>query len=392
MDLKYSPEAESFRHEIRAWLEANAPKEEHRPYDTITVANDAEWQARKDWYRKLHTGGWVGISWPREYGGRDAPVMHAMVFHEELARFHAHLPYIGAGVALVGPTLIQWGTEAQKRRFIPKILSGEETWCQGYSEPNAGSDLTSLMTTAEEDGDYFVVNGAKIWTSQAHRVDWMFLLCRTDRSAPGSRGLSYILVDMKTPGITTGPIVEINGELSFNQVFLDNVRVPRENLIGKINEGWRVATTTLSFERNVGGRHYPNVVRDLARLARRVQINGCPASENSAVRQKIAAFACEAEAIKYTAFRGITRRVKGQSPGPESSTIKVSGTELNLKIQMFAMELLGAHAQLDREEPSAIDGGKWLERALTARGGTIAGGSNEIQRNIIGERVLKLPR
>ena len=358
MDLKYPPEAESFRQEIRAWLEANAPKGEHRPFDTITVANDEEWQARKDWYRKLHSGGWVGISWPREYGGRDAPVMHAMVFHEELARFHAQLPYIGAGVALVGPTLIQWGTEAQKRRFIPKILSGEETWCQGYSEPNAGSDLTSLLTTADQEGDYFVVNGSKIWTSQAHRVDWMFLLCRTDRSQPGSRGLSYILVDMKTPGITTRPMVEINGEVSFNQVFFDNVRVPRENLVGKLNEGWRVATTTLSYERSVGGRHYPNVVRDLARLAKKVQIDGRPASESTAVRQKIAAFACEAEAIKYTAFRGITRRVKGQSPGPESSTIKICGTELNLKIQMFAMELLGAHAQLDRKEPLALDSGK----------------------------------
>jgi alkylation response protein AidB-like acyl-CoA dehydrogenase len=392
VDLKYPPEAESFRQEIRAWLEVNAPRGEHRPYDTITVANDDEWQARKDWYRKLHSGGWVGISWPREYGGRDAPVMHAMVFHEELARFRAQLPYIGAGVALVGPTLIQWGTEVQKLRFIPKILSGEETWCQGYSEPNAGSDLTSLRTTAEEEGDYFIVNGSKIWTSQAHRVDWMFLLCRTDRSAPGSRGLSYVLVDMRTPGITTRPMVEINGEVSFNQVFFDNVRVPRENLVGKKNEGWRVATTTLSYERTVGGRHYPNVVRDLARLAKKVHINGLPASEHGAVRQKIAAFACEAEAIKYTAFRGITRRVKGQSPGPESSTIKICGTELNLKIQMFAMELLGVYAQLDGNEPLAVDNGKWLERALTSRGGTIAGGSNEIQRNIIGERVLKLPR
>ena len=392
VDLKYPPDAEAFRQEIRAWLELNAPKEHHPPFDTITVASDAEWQARKDWYRKLHSGGWVGISWPRAYGGRDAPVMHAMVFHEELGRFHAQLPYIGAGVALVGPTLIQWGTEAQKQRFIPKILSGAETWCQGYSEPNAGSDLTSLLTTADEDGDYFVVNGSKIWTSQAHRVDWMFLLCRTDKEVPGSRGLSYILVDMKTPGITTRPMVEINGEVSFNQVFFDNVRVPKENVVGKKNEGWRVATTTLSYERSVGGRHYPNVVRDLARLAKRVHIDGHPASENLAVRQKIAAFACEAEAIKYTAFRGITRRLKGQSPGPESSTIKICGTELNLKIQMFAIELLGAYAQLDRKEPLAIDDGRWLERALTARGGTIAGGSNEIQRNIIGERVLRLPR
>jgi alkylation response protein AidB-like acyl-CoA dehydrogenase len=245
---------------------------------------------------------------------------------------------------------------------------------------------------AIEEGDYFVVSGSKIWTSQAHRTDWMFLLCRTDPNQAGSRGLSYILVDMKSPGITTRPMVEINGQVSFNQVFFDNVRVPKENLVGKKNDGWRVATTTLAFERNFGGRQYPNLVRDLARMAREVAADGAPAWENGSVRQQIAAFACEAEAIKYNAFRSITRRLKGQPPGPESSSLKVSGTELNLRIQMFAMELLGPYAQLDRGEPLAIDRGKWLERAITARGGTIAGGSNEIQRNIIGERVLKLPR
>jgi alkylation response protein AidB-like acyl-CoA dehydrogenase len=180
--------------------------------------------------------------------------------------------------------------------------------------------------------------------------------------------------------------------VSFNQVFFDNVRVPKENLVGKKNNGWRVANTTLAFERNFGGRQYPNLVRDLARMAREVRINGAPAWESSTVRQRIAAFACEAEAIKYNAFRGITRRLKGQAPGPESSAIKLAGTELNLRIQMFAMELLGPYAQLDRGEPLAVDRGKWLERAMTARGGTIAGGSNQIQRNIIGERVLKLPR
>jgi alkylation response protein AidB-like acyl-CoA dehydrogenase len=187
-------------------------------------------------------------------------------------------------------------------------------------------------------------------------------------------------------------MVEINGQISFNQVFFDNVRVLKENLVGELNDGWRVATTTLAFERNFGGRQYPNVVRDLVRVAREVRINGTPAWDSSAVRQQIAAFACEAEAIKYNAFRGITRRLKGQPPGPESSAIKLSGTELNVRIQLFAMELLGPYAQLDRGEPLALSGGKWLERAITARGGTIAGGSNQIQRNIIGERVLKLPR
>jgi alkylation response protein AidB-like acyl-CoA dehydrogenase len=187
-------------------------------------------------------------------------------------------------------------------------------------------------------------------------------------------------------------MVEINGQVSFNQVFFDNARVPKENVVGKKNEGWRVATTTLAFERNFGGRQYPHMVRDLAKLAQEIQLNGRPAWENSAVRQQIAAFACEAEGIKYNAFRGITRRLKGQPPGPESSALKLSGTELNLRMQMFAMEIMGPYAQLDHGDPLAVSGGKWLGRAITARGGTIAGGSNQIQRNIIGERVLKLPR
>src|SRR5579871_6827525 len=208
------------------------PRENIAPFDTITVANDAEWQARKDWYRKLHSGGWVGISWPKVYGGRDAPALHAMVFHEELGRVHAPLPYIGAGAALVGPTLIQWGTEKQKQRFIPKILSGEETWCQGYSEPNAGSDLASLQTRAVDHGDFFMLEGSKIWTSGAQWADWMYLLARTDPTAPKHKGISCFYLDMKSPGIELRPLVTMAGHRHFNQVFFDKVRVPRKNLVG----------------------------------------------------------------------------------------------------------------------------------------------------------------
>jgi len=391
MDVRYPAEAETYREKVQAFLAEHLPAGWHG----IGALDDEERRRfTEEWRLTLSEHGYLAVSWPKEYGGGGLTPLETVVLAEEFTRAGVPMGIVNDvfSIAMVGNTLLDWGTDEQKRHYLPRILSGEDRWCQGYSEPNAGSDLTALRTMAIEEGDYFVVNGSKIWTSQAHRTDWMFLLCRTDPKQPGSRGLSYILVDMKTPGLTTRPMVEINGQVSFNQVFFENVRVPKENLVGKKNEGWRVATTTLAFERNFGGRQYPNLVRDLARMAREVQINGRPAWEDSAVRQQIAAFMCEAEAIKYNAFRGITRRLKRQPPGPESSVLKLAGTELNLRIQMFAMEVLGPYAQLSRGEPFAVDGGKWLERAITARGGTIAGGSNQIQHNIIGERVLKLPR
>jgi alkylation response protein AidB-like acyl-CoA dehydrogenase len=294
---------------------------------------------------------------------------------------------------LLGPTLIHWGTPEQKGRFLSKILTAEEIWCQGYSEPNAGSDLAGLQTRAVEDGDDFVVNGSKIWTSAAHHADWIFLLVRTDPEAPKHKGISYLLVDMKTPGVTVRPLVQMTGARGFNQVFFEDVRVPRQNLVGEKNQGWQVALTTLMFERSTGNdRWIAKQVAELAELAQRVPYNGGVAWDASAVRQKITQFALEAEAIKYTSYRQLTRQLKGLPPGPEGSMLKLCSTELALRVAVFAMELLGPFSQLESDAAFARDDGKWSLRMLAARGPTIYAGTNQIQHNIIGERVLGLPK
>jgi len=392
MDFNFTPEDEAFRTEFRAWLEKNAPKQGFENADSIAEDDDEDWNRRVAWYRKLCEGRWVGIDWPREYGGRGASILQTIVYNQELARAKAPLPYIGSGLSLIGPTLIHWGNEEQKRRFISKILSGEEIWCQGYSEPNSGSDLASLQTRAVEDGDDFVVNGQKIWTSTAHHADWIFLLVRTDPEAPKHKGISYLLVDMKSPGITVRPLVQMTGASGFNEVFFDDVRVPKKNLVGEKNQGWQVAITTLMFERRGSGGAGTGMIRGLAHLAKRIQRNGRTAWEDSSVRQKIAEFYCEGEALKYTGFRQLTRRLKGLPPGPEGSMMKLVSTELNWRIGIFAMELLGAYSQLEYKAPMAIDDGRWLYAMLASRGGTIAAGTNQIQHNIIGERVLGLPK
>jgi len=335
----------------------------------------------------------MAIGWPREHGGRGASIVQMRIYQEELSRAGTIAPYIGSGITLFGPTLIQWGTEEQKRRFIPKILNAEEIWCQGYSEPNAGSDLAALQTHAVEDGDEFVVNGSKIWTSNAHYSDWIFLLVRTDPQAPKHKGISYLLADMKTPGITVRPLVQMTGAHGFNQVFFEDVRVPRRNLVGQKNQGWQVAMTTLMYERT--GGHHRGLMRqvyELAHAARQIPRNGGSAWDDSSVRQKIARFAIEAQALKYTGFRQLTREIKGLPPGPEGSILKLCGTELGLQIATYAMELLGPYSQIDRGAEFALDGGRWSHRMLAARGPTIYAGTNQIQHNVIGERVLRLPK
>src|SRR5271156_5359013 len=392
MDFNYSPEDEAFRAEFRAWLEKNrqhaAPARE-----PMADESDDEWDARLRWHRKLNEGGWIGLSWPREHGGRGATLLQSIIFEQELERAGTTIPSTGFDIPLLGPTLIHWGTEDQKRRHVPKILTAEEIWCQGYSEPSAGSDLASVQTRAVEEGDYFVVNGSKIWTSAAHHADWIFLLTRTDTEAPKHKGITYLLVDMKTPGVTVRPLVQMTGARGFNQVFFEDVRVPKANIVGQKNQGWQVAITTLMFERSGGhDRGLMRQVQELTAMAKRLPRNGRNAWDDTSVRQRVAQFAMEAAAIKYTGYRNLTRQLKGLPPGPEGSMMKLCATELGLKIAMFAMELLGPYSQFEHGAAFAMDRGWWAHRMLAARGPTIYAGTNQIQHNIIGERVLGLPQ
>ena len=393
MDFKFSPEDEAFRQEFRSWLEHNIPRDwrDDELHDPDTLE---EFERRRAWHRRLYDGGWMCIHWPQEYGGRGASLIQQVIYHQELDRAKAPPTVNFQGIARVGPTLMQWGTPEQKQRYIPKIPPAEEIWCQGLSEPDHGSDLAAVETRAVDRGDHFLVNGSKVWTSNAHRADFTTLLCRTDPDAPKHKGLSYLLVDMKSPGITVRPLVQMTGESGFNQVFFDDVQVPLTNLVGEKNRGWMVAMTNMMFERTIhGGRTDMMVeVRQLAELAKKVDRDGRPAWEDSYVRQRLAGFACEAAALKYTSFRQLTSQLKGLPPGPEGSMMKLGTSGLNLRMQDFAMELLGPYSQFEYQASGAIDRGKWSHRMLAARRGTIAAGTNEIQHNIIGERVLGLPK
>jgi alkylation response protein AidB-like acyl-CoA dehydrogenase len=391
MDFSYSFEDEAFRAEFRAWL--NRYSQYAVPaLGPLADENEGSWEATLRWHGKLCEGGWLGITWPREYGGRGGTFLQETICDQELERAGTGVPFTGPGIWLLGPTLIHWGSTEQKQSHLRRILTGEEIWCQGYSEPNAGSDLAALQTRAVKKGDHFVVNGSKIWTSLAHRAQWMFLLARTDADAPKHKGISYLIVDMKSPGITITPLVQMTGARHFNQVFLEDVRVPVENVVGQLNQGWQVAMTTLAFERSNGQeRIMTNRVRELAQLVTRLSRENPKIAENSEIRETIGQFAAEAAAIRYTGFRQLTRQLRGLPPGPEGSSIKLSASELGLRIASFAMELLGPFAQLESGQ-FAIDRGLWTRRMLEARGPMIYSGTNEIQRNILAERVLGLPK
>ena len=379
MDFEYTPEQNAFRKEVREWLRANLPPElcVDDAMDERIAGTREVFEKRRLWQAKVNDAGYAGLAWPKEYGGRAAPLMEQIIFDEEYSRARAPVLPGYSGLQLLGPTMMYWGSDEQKKYYIPRILSAEDIWCQGYSEPGAGSDLAGLQTRAADHGDYFIVNGQKVWTSDAHHADMCILLVRTDPTAPKHKGISYILVDMHSPGVTVRPLVQITGDANFNEVFFEDVKVPKKNLIGEKNQGWQVAITTLMFERSGigGGRDMTSAVKELKSLAQSVRQNGATAWDNSDVRQKISQFACEASAIKYTGFRQITRRLKGLPPGPEGSVLKLAVSELNLRMNKFAM-----------------DKGKWSYRMLSSRALTIAGGTSEIQHSIIGERVMGLPK
>ncbi len=395
MDFRYTPEQEAFRSDLRGWLAANlSPDLCVEDAKDERIAPDKEtFDLRRTWQRTMYDAGWVGIAWPQEYGGRGATLLEQVIFEEEYTRARAPVLPGNSGISLCGPTLMQWGTPAQKERFLQRTLSGETIWCQGYSEPGAGSDLASLQTKAADMGDHFIVNGQKVWTSGAQYADWIFMLVRTDPDAPKHKGISYILVDKSTPGITVRPLVLLTGHAHFNEVFFEDVKVPKENLVGEKNECWKVTVTTLAYERaGAGVSNHDDQIMRLVALAKDVPIDGRPAWQQAWVRQKLVQLKTDSESLKYTRMRGITRMLKGQPPGPEGSMLKLCGSELGVRIATFATELLGAHTMVNEPSEFVPDAPRWFNRMRSARQYTISAGTSEIQRNIMGERVLGLPK
>ena len=396
MDLSVTAEQEALRSEVRAWLQANMPREwTRRMMSTSDVPRPEAYDFMRGWQRTMHEAGYVGLTWPKEYGGRGLTFMEELIVQEEMALAKAPPILNILGVGMAGPTIIAYGTEEQKRRYVNKILSCEEIWCQGYSEPNSGSDLASLQTRAVRDGDHFVINGQKVWTSLAHIADYMMLLARTDPNAPKHKGITYFLLDMKSPGVTVKPLRQITGDAEFNEVFLDNVRVHESQVLGGVNNGWAVGMTTLMYERLALGFGLQVRLRitldGLVDLARKMEKNGRAVTKDPVMRQKIAQLWIDTEALKYTGARGITKLLRGELPGPEASAGKMIWVDTHQRIQELAMEIEGPYAQVSGSE-WAVEGGFWQYTFLRSRANSIEGGTTEIQKNIIGERVLGLPK
>jgi len=394
MDLNYTAEDKAFRQQVRHWLEENIPKKRPETLDE-----------RRAWHRKLYEAGYLGMGWPKEYGGQEARPMEQAIVGEELARANAPASLNGLGIGIVAPTLIFHGTEHQKRDHVSKILTAEELWCQLYSEPNSGSDLASLQCRADRDGDEFVINGQKIWTSGAVIADWGILLARTDRSAPKHQGISCIMLDMHQPGVEVRPLKQISGSSEFCEVFFTNVRVVADNLVGEMNAGWRIAQTTLSYER--GGNVLSRVVRlqemydRMIEVCRSLKRNGKPAIEDPNVRQKLGEIYAEVEVLRYAALRLLSRLEKGQRPGPEASVSKLHYSELDKHVQELFLDILGPYGLQTGGLPPDYalhadsdfgEAGSWAYSFFWSRAGTIYAGSSEIQKNILGERVLGLPK
>jgi alkylation response protein AidB-like acyl-CoA dehydrogenase len=396
MDLTLTPTEERFRDECRVWLDTHVPRQWHDPAFRAALSAGEEVAFLKSWQHTLYDGGWIGLSWPQQYGGRGATVMEQVLFNQELARAKAPPLVNVLGLIVAGPTIMVHGTEEQKRRYLPQILNAEEIWCQGFSEPNAGSDLASLNTRASLDGDEFVVNGQKIWNSYGHLAQQCLMLVRTDGHAPKHQGISALIVEMHTPGLTVKPLRQITGEAEFNELFFDNVRVPRANLLSAINDGWSVARTILMFERvhtaALLEMQTKIALDDLIDTARRTLRNGRPATEDPLIRQKLAQIYTEVEILRLSTYRSITRLQHGEQPGPEGSIDKLFWSETTQHLFELAMEILGLQGQLMKGSKWAVDSGHWSYQFLRSRADTIAGGTSEVLRNIIGERVLGLPR
>ena len=391
MDFRDTAEEAAFRSELRSWFEANLPEGWK---DRGPARGRTEEDISREWSKKLSDAGYAGLTWPKEYGGAGAPYTYQAIFLEESARAETpeHIGVIGLGMA--GPTIIAHGTDEQKSRHLGKILSGEEVWCQGFSEPGSGSDLASLRTRAEADGDDYAVNGQKVWSSFAHIADFCILLVRTDPQAAKHAGITYLLVDMHSPGVEVRPLKQITGDPEFNEIFFSDVRVPRSNIVGNENDGWKVAMTTLLHERGTLGfaltARLEVLMRKLIALAKETKSNGVIAADDPLLRDRIARQWVELQALKFTNYRALTSLVKTGIPGPEGSIAKLHWSESNQRLTKLALEVIGAASQLDGAD--GVWEGFWQYQQLRSRGNTIEAGTSEVLRNIISERVLGLPR
>lgn len=391
MDLQFNTEHEAFRQRLRAWLEANVPP----PSATQFERYEDEIAFMRSWQNKLYRAGWCGLAWPKEYGGQGASMVEQAIYNEEMARAQAPELINKVGVHNVGPTLINHGTEEQKRRFLPGVLSAEEIWCQLFSEPGAGSDLAGLRTRAEKDGDGFRLSGQKVWTSYAEFSRWAICLARTDATVPKHKGITYFIVDMQAPGITIRPLRQITGGAEFNEVFLDSVYVPRDFIIGRENDGWGVAMNTLAHERGTGYLFKEQVkhkiaVDRLVQMLRRLQAEGRAA--HPALRDQVMQAFIRVEIMRMHNFDTMTRMARGQEPGAESSLKKEFWNRLSQHVHETALALEGPFSQLMAGDERAIDGGAWQQTFLYSRSVTISGGTSEVQLNIVAQRLLGLPR
>ena len=385
MDFHFRPEQEAFRTEVRdfaahEWSSLVSSGDGHG-------ADDADWERQREFRKSLSQKGWLTRAWPSQWGGQDADQVDQAIYREEMAL--AGAPDADQGVDRVGPSLMLFGNDEQKQRFLPKISRAEIFWCQGFSEPGSGSDLASLQTRAVLDGDSYVVNGQKIWTSNAHRADWIFLLARTDPDAPKHRGISFFLIDMRSPGISVQPLINMTGSHGFNQVFFDNVRVPRQNLVGEENRGWYIAATTLDFERS-GINRIAGAVRVLDSLIGYVRDR--PSLKRDTVRNVLAELKIEFDLGRMLAYRVAWMQSKKLIPNYEASMSKLFGSEVQQRLANFAINTLGLHGQLAPGSAGSVLDGRLEQYYLSTVSMTIAAGTSEVQRNIIATRGLGLPR
>jgi alkylation response protein AidB-like acyl-CoA dehydrogenase len=385
LDLRTTPAQEAFRAEARAWLEANVPAEPLPSFDTRKG-----FDAHCEWEARLHQGGFAMVPWPKEYGGRGADLLEWLVFEEEYYRAGAPGRVNQNGIFLLGPTIMEYGTPEQKARFLPKMASSAEVWAQGWSEPNAGSDMAAIQTTAIRDGDHYVIRGQKTWASRGAFAHWLFGLFRTDPASERHHGLSFILVPLDTPGVTVRPIEKLNGKAAFAEVFFDDARVPAEHLIGEEGAGWSVAMSTAGFERGLMLRSPARFQRTAAKLVALFRANERECAPS--LRERVADCWMRAEAYTLETYRTVSRLLAGGRIGAEASLNKIFWSELDLRMHELALEILGWRAELLPTAASAVGVDDWLDGYVFALSGPIYAGTNEIQRNVIAERILGLPR